>query len=504
MNMNKNLLMIVLDGFGVNKNYKGNAVYKAKMPFYDSLKKENLYLTLGASGEAVGLPKNQLGSSEVGHTTMGAGRIIFSEITRINNAILDGSFYENPILIKKLNKIKNNTLHLIGLVSDGGVHSHLNHLFALIDVIKRYPNIKKVFVHVITDGRDVSPTSSAKYIKKLEQKLSEQNVGQIGSISGRYYGMDRDNNWDRQKKVYDMLVYGKAPFSNNIYDFIRDSYKKEVTDEFLDPTLFNKDALIKEKDTVLFFNFRSDRAREFVRMFVDNRFSKFKTKKLNINFITLTEYDQKLKNISVLFPPIKQLPGVGQIISKAKKKQLRVAETEKYAHVTYFFNLGQEYPNKKEDRILVPSPSVSTYDQKPEMSAKIVTQKLIESFNDNYFFTLVNFANPDMVGHTGNINAAVKALEVIDTCLKLIFSKIDLNKTNIIITSDHGNLDEMLTEDLSISTSHSLNKVPFIIISKEKYIQNKVEDPNLSNIGPTVLKLLSLEVPGYMEEPLIK
>lgn len=502
MKTNKKILMIVLDGFGVNKNYKGNAVSKAKMPFYESLKKDNFYLTLGASEEYVGLPKKQLGSSEVGHTTMGAGRKILSEIVRINNVIKDGSFYENSLLNKKLSKVKK-TIHLVGLVSDGGVHSHINHLFALLDVIKRYPNLK-VYVHVITDGRDVSPTSSAKYIRLLEKKLYEQNIGQIASISGRYYGMDRDNNWDRQKKVYDMLVYGKAPFSNNIYDFIKESYNKGITDEFLEPTLFIKEPLIKEKDTVIFFNFRSDRAREFSRMFVDKRFSKFKTKKLNIDFVTLTEYDKKLKNISVLFPPLKQLPGLGQIISKAKHKQLRIAETEKYAHVTYFFNLGQEYPNKKEDRILIPSPSVSTYDLKPEMSAKIVTQKLIDTFNQDYLFTLVNFANPDMVGHTGNISAVVKALEVLDSCLKLIFSKIDFNKTEVVITADHGNCDEMLTEENKISTSHSLNKVPFILVSTEKYKKEDIKEPSLTNIAPTILKLLSFEVPEYMEKPLIK
>ncbi len=500
---NKKVMMIILDGFGVNKNYKGNAVYKAKMPFYDSLKKENFYLTLGASEEYVGLPKKQLGSSEIGHTTMGAGRIVLSEIVRINNAIKDGSFYENQLLNKKLKKIKRN-LHLIGLVSDGGVHSHINHLFALLDVIKRYSNITNVYLHVITDGRDVSPTSSEKYIKLLEKKLNEQNIGQIASISGRYYGMDRDNNWDRQKKVYDMLVYGTAPFSKNIYEYIKESYKKGITDEFLEPALFIKDSPIKEKDAVIFFNFRSDRAREFVKMFVDKRFDKFKTKRLNVEFITLTEYDKKLKNVTVLYPPQKQLPGLGQIISKAKYKQLRIAETEKYAHVTYFFNLGQEHPNKKENRILVPSPSVSTYDQKPEMSAKIITQKVIETVNQDYLFTLINFANPDMVGHTGNIDAVVKSLEVIDNCLKIIFSKIDLNKTDVIITADHGNCDEMITEENKMSTSHSLNKVPFILISKENYQKTDVKEPTLANIAPTILKLLSFNIPEYMEKPLIK
>ncbi len=501
MKLNKKLLLIVLDGFGINKNYRGNAVYKAKMPFYDSLKKENTYLTLGASEEYVGLPKKQLGSSEVGHSTIGAGRKLLSEIVRINKAIDDGSFYENPLLNKQLSKTKN-SLHLIGLVSDGGVHSHISHLFALLDVIKRYPKIKNVYVHVITDGRDVSPTSSSKYIKLLEKKLLEQNLGQIASVSGRYYGMDRDNNWDRQKKVYDMLVNNKAPVKTNVYDFIKESYKKGVTDEFLEPTLFVKEATIKEKDTVIFFNFRSDRAREFTRMFVDNKFSKFATKKLKLKFVTLTEFDKKIKDAIVLFPPQKQLPGLGQIISKEKHKQLRVAETEKFAHVTYFFNLGQEYPNKKEDRILVPSPSTITYDQKPEMSAKIITKELIDTFNKDYLFTLVNFANPDMVGHTGNIDASVKALEVVDYCLKIIFSKISLDNTDVIVTSDHGNVDEMLIDD-KVCTSHSLNKVPFILISKDKHKKAHLENASLANIAPTVLKLLSFEIPEYMEKPLI-
>ncbi len=504
MNENKKVLLIVLDGMGINKNYKGNAVYKANMPFYDSLKKNNLYLTLGASEESVGLPKKQLGSSEVGHSIMGAGKVLLSEINKINNAIFDGSFYEHSLLNKKLSKIKNQALHLVGLLSDGGVHSHIDHLFALLDVIKRYSNIKKVFVHVITDGRDVSPTSSEKYIKKLEKKLNEQNLGRVASVSGRYYGMDRDNNWDRQKKVYDMLVSGKANVDDDVYGFIKKSYAKGITDEFLEPTLFLKEGTIKEKDTILFFNFRSDRAREFTRMFVDRSFNNFYRKKIKVDFITLTEYDRKIKDAVVLYPPQKQQPGLGQIISKNKQKQLRIAETEKFAHVTYFFNIGQEYPNKNEDRILVPSPSTTTYDKKPEMSAKIITKQLIDSLDKDYLFTLVNFANPDMVGHTGNIDATVKALETLDACLKVIFSKIDLEKTDVIITSDHGNCDEMLSKDQKIITSHSLNKVPFILISKKDYKKANVKEASLANIAPTLLKLLSFEIPEYMAEPLIK
>jgi 2,3-bisphosphoglycerate-independent phosphoglycerate mutase len=509
--LNKKVLLIILDGFGINKNYKGNAITKANMPFYSSLLKKYPNTKLGASEEFVGLPHNQIGTSEVGHSTIGAGRVLVSEISHINNMIKSGDFKNNKILINNFKKIKDkNTLHLVGLVSDGGVHSHIDHLFYLLDIIKEYKNIKKVYIHVFSDGRDTKPQSAIKYIRQLQTKLNEIKIAEIASISGRYYAMDRDNNWDRLKKVYNILVYNKGNYSESITNYVINSYNKGITDEFFEPTYFIKNCNIKQKDTVLFFNFRSDRAREFTKAFCTKYFSKFKTEKLNINFITFTQYDSKIKNVKVLFPPEKKLPGLGQIISKLGYKQLRIAESEKYAHVTYFFNIGQEKPNKNENRILISSPSVATYDLKPEMSAKIITKELISTFNKNYILTVLNFANPDMVGHTGNIKATISALETIDKCLSIIFSKIDLNITNVIITADHGNCDEMIFEDNTTSTSHSLNKVPFILINNNYNNNNNIielkKDANLSiaNIAPTILDLLELDIPSYMCESLIK
>jgi 2,3-bisphosphoglycerate-independent phosphoglycerate mutase len=501
--INKKLLLIILDGFGINKRYKGNAITKAKIPFYRSLLKKYPSTKLGASEHYVGLPDKQLGSSEVGHSTIGAGRILTSDILRLNKAIKDKSFYNHKILNKSLSKIKkNNALHLVGLVSDGGVHSHIDHLFALLDVVKKH-NIKNTYIHVITDGRDVDPKSANKYILQLQKKLNEIGVGEIATISGRYFAMDRDNHWGRQRKVYDLLVNNKGNYSTSISKFIKDSYKKGIYDEFLEPTKFIKDLNIKNKDTIIFFNFRSDRAREFTRMFCDSKFDKFPTNNLKVNFITFCEYDSKIRKVQVLYPPLKQKPGLGQIISAYKLKQLRVAETEKFAHVTYFFNLGQEKPNKKEDRILLHSPSVATYDQKPEMSAKAITKGLLETLDKDYAFTLLNFANPDMVGHSGNIKATIKALEYLDKCLNIILKKVDLNKTNIIITSDHGNCDEMIDKRGNISTSHSLNKVPFILVSKKKYKLSKDKENSLANIAPTILDLLDLDTPEYMLDSLI-
>lgn len=504
MKDNKKVILLVLDGVGINKAYSGNAVSLANMPTFDLLKKANPYTKLGASEKFVGLPEGQMGSSEVGHSTFGAGRIMDSEIVRINKEIKSGNFAKNKVLTKELKKIKGaQRLHLVGLLSDGGIHSHKDHFYALLDIIKKYNNISQIYLHLFTDGRDTDPKSGQYFLEELLKQKNKKMS--IASISGRYYGMDRDNHWDRLKKVYDLLVYGKGSISkDDPIDFIENSYNSGITDEFLEPTLFDTSGIIKDKDTILFFNFRSDRARQFTKMFVDKRFDVFNTKKINVNFVTLTEYDSKIKNLKVMYPPEKQQPGLGQIISKLGYKQLRLAETEKFAHVTYFFNLGQEKPNKKEDRILVPSPGVLTYDQKPEMSVKIITQKLVENINKDYKFILVNFANGDMVGHTGNIKAAIKALETIDQCLSLILKKIDIDNTTLIITADHGNCDVMLNKDGSVNTAHSLNKVPFIIISKEKYNLKLDKEYSIANIAPTILKILDLKVPNYMEDDLLE
>jgi len=408
-----------------------------------------------------------------------------------------------------MNKVKtNNSLHLVGLLSDGGIHSHQNHLFAILELIAK-KNIKNVYLHLFADGRDVPPKSVIHYINKLQQKIESFGLMQdvhIASLAGRYYGMDRDNNWDRQKKVYDLLVYGIGNKEDSAHSFIRKSYKKRITDEFLEPTLLLKEGVIKNNDTIIFFNFRSDRAREFLNMFVNNKFNKFKTKKnLKVNFYSLTEYDSSLSNkVSVIFPSIKPKPGIGKILSKKKYKQLRIAETEKYAHVTYFFNLGQEYPNEGEDRILVPSPKVKTFDMLPEMSAEKITTKLLSKLKSDYKFILVNFANGDMVGHTGNIPAAIKGVETIDKCIGRIIKEMNFKDTVLLIVADHGNCDEMYYPDGSISTSHSLSKVPFLIVSKNKYELRTIKNASIASVGPSILKLLDIKIPDYMAKSLIK
>lgn len=501
---NNKLLLIILDGVGINKPYPGNAVTLANMPTFNSLRKDYPNMLLGASEEYVGLPKKQMGSSEVGHFTLGAGRIVDSEIVRIDKAIKNGDFYKNDVLNTELQNIKGyQALHVVGLLSDGGVHSSINHLFALLDVINRHNNLSQVYLHLFTDGRDVDPKSSKYFVSELLKRISGNKKIQIASICGRYYGMDRDNRWDRQKKLYNLIVYGIGERSSDPLNFIENCHSNEITDEFLPPVLFNENGLIKNNDTIVFFNFRSDRAREFTNMLMDKSFDKFETKKMSLNFISFTEYDSKFKNVKVLFPPETQAPGLGEIISKLGYKQLRIAETEKYAHVTYFFNLGKEHPLKKEDRILVPSPSVATYDLKPEMSAKIITQKLIDKLNSNYKLTVVNFANGDMVGHSGDIPATVKGLEVIDRCLEQILKRVNLEDTTVIVTADHGNCDEMLVNDQKV-TSHSLNKVPFILISnKEHKLRTDNHEASIANVAPTILKLLGEKVPKYMSEDLL-
>ena len=501
-NRNKALL-IILDGVGVNKPYPGNAVTLANMPCYNNLKATYPNIILGASEEYVGLPKKQIGSSEIGHFTIGAGRVIDSEIVRIDKAISTGEFFRNKTLNTELSNIKGfQALHIVGLLSDGGVHSSLSHLFALLELVNRYNNLSQVYLHLFTDGRDVDPKSAKIYLTELQKRIAGNNKIQIASICGRYYGMDRDNRWDRQKKLYNLIVNGIGERSNDPIAYVDNCYSNNITDEFLTPTLFNENGLIKNNDTVIFFNFRSDRARELTKLFVDKSFDKFQTKKMSVNFITFTEYDSKFKNIKVLFPPAKQSAGLGKIISDLGYKQLRIAETEKYAHVTYFFNEGDEHPYKREDRILVPSPGVSTYDQKPDMSARIITQKLIETLPMDYKLTVVNFANGDMVGHTGNLEATVKAMETIDQCLEQIIKRINLEDTTIIITADHGNCDEMLTSDGKTSTAHSLNKVPFILVSNKEYKLRDCNDCSIANIAPTILKILEEKVPEYMAEDL--
>ena len=500
------VLLLILDGVGVNKEYPGNAPFLANTKTLDSLIKKYPYLELGASEEYVGLSKGQIGGSEIGHLTIGAGKIVLSDIERINQSIKDKSFFKNKILNQAFKDVKkDNSLHIMGLLSDGGVHSHINHLFALMDMVK-LRKLKKVYLHLFGDGRDVPPKSILEYISSLKQyiyKKKLEHVVEIASLAGRYYAMDRDHKWDRIEKAYKIMVTGEGNHDDSKSVFVKKSYKKGITDEFLIPTLFDKNALIKNKDTVLFFNFRSDRARAITNAFIDKSFKSFKTKKLNLNFYSFTQYDKNFKNINVIFPPLKPATGLGQIISKLGYKQLRAAETEKYAHVTYFFNQGQEKANKNEDRILVPSPKIATYDLMPEMSLLKLIKKILPAIKKNYKLMVINFANGDMVGHTGNLQSTISSLEYMDDSINKILKTID-QKTTLIITADHGNCDEMIYPNKSISTAHSLNKVPFILVSDKFSLKKNIKKPTLANIAPTILDILDEKIPKDMEKSLLK
>ena len=505
--MNKKVLLLILDGMGVYKPYEGNAIYNAKTPMLDKLTHDYPYIELGASEQYVGLPKGQIGGSEIGHAAIGAGYVIDSDISRIDKSIKDKSFFKNKVLLSALKKLKQkNSLHLMGLLSDGGVHSHINHLFALLEVIKKAKIKNKIYLHLFTDGRDVSPKSAIKYVTSLKHKIAILGLidkVDIASVSGRFYAMDRDNRWPRLEKAYDIMVNGVGNYADSINQFIRKSYSKGITDEFLEPTLLNKNSVIKNNDTIIYFNFRSDREREITRVFVDSKFKLFKRNKIKVSFISFTQYNSNFKNVKIMFPKPKLKPGLAEIISKKQFKQLRVAETEKFAHVTYFFNLGREKPFPKEQRILVSSPKVKTYDLQPEMSAEKITEKLIPKLKKDFKLYVVNFANGDMVGHTGNLKAAIKAVETVDKCVKKIMNNIT-DDTITLITADHGNCDKMVNPDNTISTSHSLSKVPFIVVSKEKYKLNNVKDASIVNITPTILDLLDLKIPNYMVKSLLK
>ena len=400
------------------------------------------------SGLKVGLPDGQMGNSEVGHTNIGAGRIVYQELTKITKSIEDGDFFAIPEFIEAIENCKkhNSKLHILGLLSDGGVHSHIRHLYGLLEMAKRR-DFEDVYVHCFLDGRDTPPASAEGYITQLEEKMKEKKVGKIASISGRYYAMDRDKRWDRVKKCYDALVRGEGNKATSATIAIEDSYQKEVFDEFVEPTVIvNNDtpiATIGENDSVIFFNFRPDRAREITRTLVDPDFNEFETKKMNLDYVCFTQYDETMPNVKVAFKPQRLVNTFGEYVSKQGLNQLRIAETEKYAHVTFFFNGGEEKQYPGEDRILVPSPKVETYDMKPEMSAIEVTDKVVDAINSKKYDTIIlNYANPDMVGHTGNLDAAIKAIETIDTCVKRVVDAVEAQDGVVIITADHGNAEQ--------------------------------------------------------------
>jgi 2,3-bisphosphoglycerate-independent phosphoglycerate mutase len=514
----KPIVLIVLDGWGVNQNYAGNAIASANTSFYDSLLSEYPATALLASGEAVGLPWSENGNSEVGHLNLGLGRILYQDLSRINKEISDRSFYYNRTLIDGLKHAKDSggNLHLIGMISNGGVHSSVDHLYALLELAKKY-NFEKVFVHAILDGRDTAYNSGKNCVKELEYKINKIGVGKIATVSGRYYAMDRNNNWDRTEKAYRAMTAGKGERSPNALTAVDDSYSKKIFDEEFIPTVIaekeENPAIIADGDSVVFFNYRPDRARQLTKAFVLPDFKGFERRLLaDLSFICFTEYEKGLP-VKIVFPPFTIKKTLGEILADKGLKQLRIAETEKYAHVTYFFNGGREKKSPGEDHILVPSPAVSSYDQKPEMSAQEITKKLIERVDEDvYDFILVNFANCDMVGHTGNIEAAIKGIETIDKCLEKLIPAILKQDGLALITADHGNAEVMYNMQMGrMDKEHTANPVPFIVVGNHYAGKNFgwEEAPDndlslvkprgiLSDVAPTILHLLNIPKPEEM------
>ncbi len=494
----KPVLLMILDGFGLYKDYPGNAISLAKTENLDKLYETCPHTEIYASEKWVGLPMGQMGNSEVGHLNIGAGRVVFQDLTRIGNDIDNGNFYHNQMFLKAVENAKknNSSLHLMGLVSKGGVHSHFKHLLALIDLAKK-EGLKKVYIHVITDGRDVSPDASLEDVKELEDYLKKVGVGKIADISGRYYAMDRDKRWERIKKYFDLVTEKYDNSNPNALDAIKSSYDNGVTDEFIKPVEIDCEGKIKDGDSLIFFNFRPDRARQIVRALVDENFDGFPRKEKNIFLVTMTQYDDTIPHTNIAYPENRPTNTLGEILEKNHLRQLRIAETEKYAHVTFFFNGGREVMFKGEDRILVQSPKVATYDLKPEMSAPEITENLIEKLRENiYDCIILNFANPDMVGHTGVIPAAIKAVETVDNCIGKILKEIKKLGGALLITADHGNCDMMLTKDNKPITSHTTNKVPFILYGVEN-VKLRSEGA-LCDIAPTILELLNIKQPKEM------
>lgn len=497
------VMLMILDGFGINEKTDGNAVKLAKTPNIDKLMKKYPNTIMYTSGLKVGLPDGQMGNSEVGHTNIGAGRIVYQELTKITKSIEDGDFFAIPEFIEAIENCKkhNSKLHILGLLSDGGVHSHIRHLYGLLEMAKRR-DFEDVYVHCFLDGRDTPPASAEGYITQLEEKMKEKKVGKIASISGRYYAMDRDKRWDRVKKCYDALVRGEGNKATSATIAIEDSYQKEVFDEFVEPTVIvNNDtpiATIGENDSVIFFNFRPDRAREITRAIVDPDFDGIETEKINTYFVCFTNYDETMPNVKIAFKKEPLVNTFGEVVSKNGLKQLRIAETEKYAHVTFFFNGGEEKQYPGEDRILVPSPKVATYDLQPEMSAPIVTEKVVEAINeDKYNAIILNFANPDMVGHTGSLPAAIKAVETIDECVQKVVDAMLAHNGTILITADHGNCEQMIDYKTGEPhTAHTTNPVPLILVTNDETL--KVKSGKLADLAPTMLEILGIEKPEEM------
>jgi len=495
-----------MDGYGLSPQKEGNAIAQAKKPNLDGLFKNHPYTILGASGLDVGLPEGQMGNSEVGHLNFGAGRIVYQEITRIDKALQDKTFFKNSVLTEAMDQVKKRgaSLHLLGLVSDGCVHSSLNHLYALLKLAKE-KKVEKVFVHAFLDGRDTSPTSGARFIQQLLNKFKEDRIGRLATVSGRYYAMDRDKRWERVQKAYQAMVYGEGKQANDVVSAIKGSYNSQVTDEFVVPIVINDDknhptGRIKKDDVGIFFNFRADRARELSCALTDEGFKEFpRPDNMTIDLVNLTLYDEKLKT-KVAFPPIKRTNVLGEVLSKEEKKQLRIAETEKYAHVTFFFNGGEERSFEGEDRILIPSPKVPTYDLKPEMSAFEVTERVVKEIkSEKYDLIVLNYANPDMVGHTGILSAAVKAIEAVDRCVGKVITAVKEVKGIAMVTADHGNAEMMIDpEGGETFTAHTTNRVPFALIMDD-FKGRLRSDGRLADVAPTILFLMDIKKPKEMD-----
>ena len=494
----KTVAIIIMDGFGMSRDRHGNAIINAKKPNFDRFWKNFPHTALESSGLAVGLPKGQMGNSEVGHLNLGAGRIVYQSYTLINLALEEKKLGDNKILAKAMEEARNSKLHLIGLLSDGGVHSHNSHLYALMELAKR-ENLSNVYVHAILDGRDVPPQSALKYIRELQSLMSEIDIGKVATVSGRYYAMDRDKRWDRIEKAYRCLTEGRGFRTRSAETAVLDGYARSETDEFLQPTIVDPSGLVENGDSVIFFNFRPDRAREITRAFIDKDFQGFPRNRLKIVFTCMTQYDITI-DAPVVFPTQNLKDTLGEIVSRAGLRQLRIAETEKYAHVTYFFNGGKEEPDPNEDRILIPSPKVATYDMKPEMSAYEVARTVVERIgSDQYHLIVMNFANPDMVGHTGIFNAAVKAIETVDTCIGQVVDEVLRQNGAVLLTADHGNAEKMIDEiSHQAHTAHTTNKVPFILIMNDGKMHKIRDNGILADVAPTALQLLALPKPAAM------
>ena len=498
--MKQPLALIILDGFGCREETKGNAIAAARTPHLDHLMASCPHTRIGASGMDVGLPDGQMGNSEVGHTNIGAGRIVYQELTRITKSFDEGEALGNPALTAAMENARRpgQALHLMGLLSDGGVHSHIRHLYGLMEMARRFA-VERVYLHCFMDGRDVPPTSGIEFIAALQQKIKELGLGQIATVSGRYYAMDRDNRWERVKLAYDAIVNGEGNKDPDPVAVMQKSYDAGVTDEFIVPTVVTEGAGIKAGDSVIFFNFRPDRARELTRALVDPDFAGFEREKgfFPLTYICMTQYDATMPNVEVAYRPESLTNTLGEYLSRLGKTQLRIAETEKYAHVTFFFNGGVEAPYEGEDRVLIPSPKVATYDLQPEMSAYAVTDEAVRRIESGrYDVIILNYANCDMVGHTGVFEAAVKAVEAVDTCLGRLLAALEKAGGRAFLTADHGNADQMADENGAPFTAHTTNPVPFVAIGFGDVTLRS--GGRLADIAPTMLQAMGLPQPEEM------